>query len=715
MDEYVFHCLREMQHHVSEIAFVSNGKLEPLSRESVLEMGIQIIERPNEGFDTWAYRQTLREYGWPRLTNYDEIILMNSTIVGPIDSFDAMFATMSAKDLDFWGITVHYGDAYDPWGKIELGFIPKHLQSYFLAIRKHMVGSEAFQNYWADMPTVTSYEEAVSYHEVIFTRHFEEQGFAWEAYVQTDDLEPLTSYPLMFLPQVMLEEKRCPIFKRKSFLLTMEEMGGANYGDLNRQLQDALKRLHFDTQPLIRHLIRSADQTTLRNALGAYYLVPGTQLSDHSNADAPRYLVRARIEDSYTAALFASYLPDVYQYADVHIVTASKEIQQYFMEGENASLSVYLCESSSTFLPDLEDIPAEYPWVCYLGFADPFVDTSRRLPHLEYFRFMLDSLLGSKEQVLNYVASDTIPSHYGLLMPVSAVHHAYKQTAIDVWQKDYAQVKALLQATGVQVAIPEFANPYAPIGASFWIRRDILEQLKKTQLLKAGQSCHSDRVILQALPFLLQRFGTLCAQVSSVEVAQYYLNMLASEVFSQPQLEAQKKYTSAFKCEFYLDTGTGYNAEEVLIRTVSAPDASLSVQCCTPAQVKSIRFDPDIGYSLICRNARAFHNGRSVVLIPLNGIRNEDVDIFLTNDPQYHIEGPFAEGDTLSIQLESVQRLDRYDFLPINEYRTTYAEPLNDTLKELNDRYVRLSPAIQSRIVQKALHFLSRVMRYLRR
>lgn len=407
VDEYVFVMLREMQKYVTTIELVSNGALQPSSKQALLEMGVSVMERPNEGFDVWAYRHGLMAYGWQKLSQYDEVILMNFTIVGPVGSFADMFATMDEKDLDFWGITIHYGENYDPWNKLEGGCIPRHIQSHFIAVRRNMLGSKDFQAYWEDMCPITNYTDAIAYHEAIFTGHFEKLGFRWDAYVQADDLEPLVSYPLMFLPHIMLEQKVCPIIKRKSFLLTMNDIGGNGCGDLNWQLLDSLQRLNFDTRPILAHVIRSGE----------------------------RYLVIARIEDMSVASLFDDYLQGVVEYADVHIKASAKQVFRHYEEMEKPGVAVKLYEDTPSFRECMEDKPSQYPWVCFLGFCDPWArgEKDRSLPHMEHYRLILESLLASREHVLNYLASDMIPYYYGLLMPPTPIHAGYTYSTVGMW------------------------------------------------------------------------------------------------------------------------------------------------------------------------------------------------------------------------------------------------------------------------------------------
>ena len=68
------------------------------------------------GWDVWAYKTGLDSYGWKKLAEFDEVVLFNATIMGPVYPFEEMFTEMAGRNIDFWGITWFHEVAYDPFG-----------------------------------------------------------------------------------------------------------------------------------------------------------------------------------------------------------------------------------------------------------------------------------------------------------------------------------------------------------------------------------------------------------------------------------------------------------------------------------------------------------------------------------------------------------------------------------------------------------------------
>ena len=80
--------------------FVTNGTLAPADRVWVRQSGAGRIERENIGFDVGAYREALLTLGREKLAEYEEIVLMNYTLAGPVCSLAAMFPAMDARPAD---------------------------------------------------------------------------------------------------------------------------------------------------------------------------------------------------------------------------------------------------------------------------------------------------------------------------------------------------------------------------------------------------------------------------------------------------------------------------------------------------------------------------------------------------------------------------------------------------------------------------------------
>lgn len=157
-----------------------------------------MLTRDNIGYDTAAFREGILSLGKDKLQQYSQLMLVNDTNIGPMRDLTAVFQSMIEKNLDFWGIS--YGETQeDITGFNKYGYIPEHLQSYFLVIEPLLLRSEAFYNYWEQLTDTDSRDEAIGKHETIFTKHFADLGYRYDALVHENKDSAMYIHPLKML------------------------------------------------------------------------------------------------------------------------------------------------------------------------------------------------------------------------------------------------------------------------------------------------------------------------------------------------------------------------------------------------------------------------------------------------------------------------------------------------------------------------------------
>jgi rhamnosyltransferase len=164
---YVFAFLEQLRAFGCDVVFVSNSPLSAAERERLRTYASKIFERENEGFDFCMWQYALEQVS---LAGVDELILTNSSVVGPVLSLQAAFQQMETRSCDFWGMT----DSH------ELGW---HLQSYFLVFRERVLQSQAFSRFWHSVLPYRDKLQVIRSYELGLTRYLTEQGFQAEALV----------------------------------------------------------------------------------------------------------------------------------------------------------------------------------------------------------------------------------------------------------------------------------------------------------------------------------------------------------------------------------------------------------------------------------------------------------------------------------------------------------------------------------------------------
>lgn len=210
LQEYKLIFLEALMKLSQETVIVVNGSLTPEDKTLLDSFGTVSV-RPNEGYDTAAFRHGILSLGKTKLAQYDELLLINDTNVGPFTDLEVTFKEMAEQNLDFWGIS--YGEPQtDFTGYNKYKTIPIHLQSYFLVIEKSMFTHESFLKYWEKMVDTNSRNKAIGKHETVFTKHFENLGFKHGAVSHNNDDSAMYVHPL-----VMLRDFNVPLVKYTAF------------------------------------------------------------------------------------------------------------------------------------------------------------------------------------------------------------------------------------------------------------------------------------------------------------------------------------------------------------------------------------------------------------------------------------------------------------------------------------------------------------------
>ena len=197
LQEYKLRFLQALSSLVDDVIVVVNGQLH-VEDINTLEPYGQVLTRHNKGYDTAAFREGIFALGKDTLKDYDQLFLVNDTNIGPMRDLSQVCQEMTDKHLDFWGIS--FGEEQEDVTKENpYGYIPEHLQSYFLVIEKLMLNDDAFYEYWTHLTDTDSRDKAIGRHETRFTKYFSDLGYRFDAVVQEYEDSAMYIHPLRML------------------------------------------------------------------------------------------------------------------------------------------------------------------------------------------------------------------------------------------------------------------------------------------------------------------------------------------------------------------------------------------------------------------------------------------------------------------------------------------------------------------------------------
>lgn len=521
VDDYVTYLLRALRPHVSNILAVINGTLTWESTECLKGVSDEMLFRENTGFDVGGYREGLFYYGFKELKQYDEIILLNYTFFGPLYPFSEMFDEMDARDLDFWGITRHYKVEPDPYGANRYGYMPEHIQSHFLVLRNRFFMSDDYKDFMFNLRNPTSYVESICEYETIFTKHFEDLGYRWDTYVNTDDYKGYAFCPIMFYLKDMIEKQRCPIVKRRSFFTDYQDYLLNTVGEPSIDAYEYIcENLDYDTNLIWDNILRLENLTEIARVMHFNYILP-TYASGQLKIDK-KVAVFVVLESIQHKSQYRRYFQAIPGELKVYLVGRRQdclEIQQEYLKDSLPHIIEMEGSYTERISHIMEEARDKYDYVC--------IANMRNVKNIEPYSNEIswqysdwENILGSREMVLNIIETFEKNQRLGLLIPPMPEYGEMFAVMEDGWMGCYEKVKDSLERAGIVVKIKREDEALSPVGGSLWLRM-------RSNVAEAVETLKGDmKIFCLAIPFAVQSAG-------------YYTGILYSDKYAAIEVTNQ--------------------------------------------------------------------------------------------------------------------------------------------------------------------------------
>jgi rhamnosyltransferase len=477
VDEYVPYKLRALRPFADHIFVVSNSKLTPEGRETLESVADTVWVRENVGFDVWGYKEAMETFGRERLEEYDELILMNYTFFGPIYPFEETFSQMDVRrDIDFWGVTAHKEVDPNPF-EGATGILPAHIQSHWIAVRKQMFTSIEFQQYWQNMPMITSYDESILQHESKFTQHFAERGFR---YTVVWDPDRYPSRHPVFESAVLMLDDRCPLLKRRIFFHEPTYLD--RNAILGKRVMEKIATTGYPTDLIWRNVVRSAEPRTLYTNMSMVSVIPDVD-SGYRPDPPPRIGVLAHIFYEDMVDEIMASLGNIPVPYDLIVTTTTEKKRASIL----ASLEPYGLPSvdvrvvasnrgraESAFIVACRDVLVSGDYDLILKIHSKKSPQNGHNVGSLFKHHTVDNLLSSPGYVGSILEMFANQPSLGMVFP--PVVHIGFPTLGHSWFTNREAAFELATKLGIHTVFDR-ATPVAPYGTMFWARPEALAKL----------------------------------------------------------------------------------------------------------------------------------------------------------------------------------------------------------------------------------------------
>ena len=487
VQDYISYFLSDLTQNVDRLLIIVNGQLDEENRDKLAQFG-EVYFRENDELDVGAYKFGLEKIG-KALATFDELILLNNTIMGPIYPFKETFDKMLTKDVDFWGLTkvgdIGIGEALLSKSKYDKYY--EHIQSHWIAVRKSLFLSQDWQKFWDELPYITDYDTSVGMYEAAFTKYFSDLNYKWEVSVDSDNIYPHSPCPIYDLPKQLIEQGRCPIFKKRAVFNDLERSVIVGSGEQNPELFEYIKTAtDYPIELLAKAILPYYHYDLIHKNMANVSIMSRTESKVKDSQSKIALIMHLYFEDMVDDFLsYASYFPKT---VDIFITTSQanvkakvtarkQDIQQNItvVDVDNRGRDV------SALLVGAKPIitSGDYDLVCFTH-DKKTLQLGSETSGYSFAHKCYENIHGSAQYVSNVISLFDDNKQLGLAVAPAPNHGDYFWTVEKNWTpdpKNLSNTKSLLERLAVHVPIALDHQPIAPIGSVFWFRPQAMSKL----------------------------------------------------------------------------------------------------------------------------------------------------------------------------------------------------------------------------------------------
>ena len=535
--DYVTYYIKGLQAIAEKVYVVVNGELSVDGRKSLEELGVEIFIRENKGLDFGAWKESIEKIGYQNLSEYDELILTNTTCYGPIYPLSEMFDEMEKRDCDFWGITKHpevdnYSVPNDKKSKII-----EHIQSYFLVFNKKVIISKSFKNWWDKVKYFSDYYKVIGYYETKLTKYFEDAGFKSDSYVDINLHKNFVDNPMICTDNI-LKQIRLPLIKRKSIVWDYDKLIGLSLTCHNNKILQYIKNnTDYNIEWIYDDIISTQTMSNIKSNLHLNYVLS----SDFSYSKL--------VKEQKIALILYIYYEDLVEYcfnyaksmpegSDIYVVSSKESTlavcreKAYILKDYNIEyrLKPNRGRDVSAYIVTCADVFKKYDLICCMH--DKKTPQMLGIYGSDFMYQCFECNLKNRDYVKNVINIFDNDKRIGMLTnPIPKFMYAVADYNCSVMGLNKNNLQNLYKE--LDLKIPFDNSPLAPIGAMFWIRGDAIKPLFRKKWVYEDfpeEPLPSDGTISHAIeriyPSVAQEAGYMSGWIMPEDFVSVYIDNL---------------------------------------------------------------------------------------------------------------------------------------------------------------------------------------------
>lgn len=487
VQDYVSYFLSDLTQNIDRLLIIVNGQLDEGNKNKLAQFG-KVYFRENDELDVGAYKFGLNKIG-EAIETFDELILLNNTILGPIYPFKETFDKMLTQDVDFWGLTKvgEMGISGPVLSKSKYDKYYEHIQSHWIAVRKSLFLSQDWQTFWDDLPYIADYDTSVGMYEAAFTKYFSDLNYKWGVSVDSDNIYPHSICPIYDLPKQLIEQGRCPIFKKRAAFNDLERSVIVGSGEQNPELFAYIKsETDYPIALLVKAVLPYYHYDVIHKNMANVSIMSRTESNGNESQLKIALIIHLYFEDMVDDFLtYASYFPET---VDVFITTSQENVKEKVNASKKSmqqKITVLDVDNRgrdvSALLVGAKPIitSGDYDLVCFTH-DKKALQLASETSGYSFAHKCYENIHASTNYVANVISLFDDDKQLGLAVAPAPNHGDYFWTVEKNWTpdpKNFSNTKSLLEKLNVDVPIALDHQPIAPIGSVFWFRPQAMSKL----------------------------------------------------------------------------------------------------------------------------------------------------------------------------------------------------------------------------------------------
>ncbi len=171
IEEYVVYLVEKLS-KISDVYYLADNELNDYEKSKIHPYTKAVYGINHNKYDFGSWQELIYILGWEKLSEYDELILVNDSIIGPLYNINILIEK-TILDSQWQVCGINYAYDYHTW----------HLSSYFLMLKKDVFLSNDFKDYVLSIKHEEKIEHIIEKYEIGLSKMLHEKGYVVKSLV----------------------------------------------------------------------------------------------------------------------------------------------------------------------------------------------------------------------------------------------------------------------------------------------------------------------------------------------------------------------------------------------------------------------------------------------------------------------------------------------------------------------------------------------------